>query len=53
MEFDLSRAIQVLERTPPTLRSLLAGIDDSWIRATEGPETFSPFDVVGHLIERD
>src|SRR5881275_1827040 len=51
MEFDLSRAIQVLERTPPTLRSLLAGIDDSWIRATEGPETFSPFDVVGHLID--
>ena len=51
MEFDLSRAIQVLERTPPTLRSLLAGIDDSWSRATEGPETFSPFDVVGHLID--
>ena len=30
---------------------MLDGLDDSWIRATEGPETFSPFDVLGHLID--
>src|SRR2546430_1200654 len=30
---------------------MLEGLGDSWIRATEGPETFSPFDVVGHLID--
>lgn len=51
MHFDLARAVQVLERTPATLRALLAGLDESWVRGTEGPETFSAFDVVGHLID--
>ena len=51
MEFNLDRAIQVLERTPASLRALLAGIDDSWTRGTEGPDTFSAFDNVGHLID--
>lgn len=51
MHFDLARSVQVLERTPATLRALLAGLDESWIRGTEGPETFSAFDVVGHLID--
>jgi hypothetical protein len=51
MEFDLDRSIEVLSRTPATLRSLLEGVDDAWTRGTEGPETFSPFDVVGHLID--
>jgi hypothetical protein len=51
MEFDLGRSIEVLSRTPATLRALLDGVDDAWTRGTEGPETFSPFDVVGHLID--
>ena len=51
MSFDLALSIDMLRRTPPTLRSLLDGLDDRWIRATEGPDTFSPFDVVGHLID--
>lgn len=51
MSFDLARSIDVLRRTPPTLRGLLAGLDDPWVRGMEGPETFSPFDVVGHLID--
>jgi hypothetical protein len=50
MQFELSDALPVLERTPRVLRELLAGLPDGWIRATEGPETWSPFDVVGHLI---
>ncbi len=33
------------------MQSLLAGLTDPWIRGTEGPDTFSPFDVVGHLID--
>jgi hypothetical protein len=32
------------------LRSLLTGLDEEWVMNNEGPETFSPFDVVGHLI---
>jgi len=43
--------MDVLRRTPGTLRELLGGLDEAWTRATEGPETFSPFDVVGHLID--
>jgi hypothetical protein len=50
MHFDLTTALPVLERTPGALRALLEGLPDAWIRATEGPETWSPFDVVGHLI---
>lgn len=51
MDFRLDRSIEVLSRTPATLSALLDGIDESWIRGTEGPETFSPFDNVGHLID--
>lgn len=51
MEFDLDLAGRVLARTPDTLSALLRGLPDPWIRSTEGPDTFSPFDVVGHLID--
>ncbi|HEV8363746.1 MAG TPA: DinB family protein [Gemmatimonadaceae bacterium] len=51
MKFELEPAMQVLQRTPATMRALLGGLSDDWIRGTEGPETFSPFDVVGHLID--
>lgn len=50
MEFDLRVAIPVLERTPATLRTLLGGLPSAWTDANEGPDTWSPFDVVGHLI---
>ena len=33
------------------MRSLLGGLSDQWISGNEGPDTFSPFDVVGHLID--
>lgn len=48
--FDLAEGIAVLERTPAALRALLAGLPDAWIHADEGPETFTAFDNVGHLI---
>jgi hypothetical protein len=51
MTFEINQAIDVLSRTPATVRALLVDLDESWIRATEGPETFSPFDNVGHLID--
>ena len=49
--FDLSNGIAVLERTPAALRALLAGLPEAWTHANEGPDTWSPFDVVGHLID--
>jgi hypothetical protein len=51
MEFDLQSSIDVLARTPATMQALLGGLAEPWVRGTEGPETFSPFDVVGHLID--
>lgn len=51
MNFDVELSTQVLERTPGALHALLDGLPDPWTRGVEGPETFSPFDVVGHLID--
>lgn len=51
MRFDLDLSSDVLRRTPGTLFNLLGDLDEAWSRATEGPATFSPFDVVGHLID--
>lgn len=48
--FELSHGIAVLERTPATFRALLSGLPDVWITTDEGPDTFSPFDNLGHLI---
>jgi hypothetical protein len=53
MEFDLPNGIAVLERTPPTLRAMLRGLGPAWIDATEGPETWSPYVIVGHLIHAE
>src|SRR5215218_3607199 len=50
MDFDLTDGIAVLERTPHALRAMLAGLPPAWADATEGPETWSPYVVVGHLI---
>ncbi|MGN6391517.1 MAG: DinB family protein [Gemmatimonadales bacterium] len=51
MDFDLDQSLNLLERTPPTLRTMLDGVAEPWSRGNEGTETFSPFDVVGHLID--
>lgn len=51
MNFDLDLSLAVLERVPATLQALLGGLAESWARGSEGPGTFSPFDVVGHLID--
>ncbi|HEX8454311.1 MAG TPA: DinB family protein [Longimicrobium sp.] len=50
MEFDLTAATAILERTPHVLRAMLGGLSDDWIRADEGPDTWSPYVVVGHLV---
>jgi hypothetical protein len=50
MNFDLTAGIPILERTPRVLRSMLEGLSAEWIDATEGPDTWSPYVIVGHLI---
>src|SRR3989442_15216656 len=49
-EFNLDDAVMILERTPSTLSALLMGLPDTWAGATEGAGTWSPYDVIGHLI---
>lgn len=44
------QARDLLARTPAVLRTLLVGLDPRWLDANEGPGTYSPRDVVGHLI---
>lgn len=50
MNLRPDEAIAVLERTPAVLHAMLGGLPEAWLLGTEGPDTFSPRDVVGHLI---
>ncbi len=50
MQVDLADIVTHLRRTPMVLKYLLGTLPDAWTQANYGPETFSPFDVVGHLI---
>jgi hypothetical protein len=49
-EFSLSETIALLTRTPATLNTLLRGLPETWVRSNEGKDTWSAFDIVGHLI---
>lgn len=50
MQFNLHTSIEILERTPLALNQLLSGLSANWTSPNEGPDTWSPYDVVGHLI---
>jgi DinB superfamily len=49
-EFSLDEAVEVLTRTPAILDAMLRGLPDIWARCNEGKDTWSAFDIVGHLI---
>jgi hypothetical protein len=49
-EFNLDETVAILARTPATLDALLRGLPESWVRSNEGKDTWSAFDIVGHLI---
>src|SRR5881227_1587615 len=53
MRDDLLRlddAVAILERTPASLTALLKDLPERWVQATQGAGTWSPYDVIGHLI---
>jgi len=50
MEFDLQQTIALLSRTPSSLNALLRDLPQTWTLGNEGPRTWSPYDIVGHLI---
>ena len=50
MQFNLSDATQILQRTPATLNAMVGGMPETWLRLNEGSGTWSCYDIVGHLI---
>jgi hypothetical protein len=50
---DCEAVVATLERTPSALRAMLTGLPAELVHATEGGESWSPFDIVGHLIHAE
>ncbi len=50
MDYQYDEAVALLGRTPATLAALLRGLPEAWATATEGPDTWSARDIVGHLL---
>ncbi len=50
MEYSIDKVLEILERTPHILNTYLGNLSDEWIFCNEGDETWSAFDIVGHLI---
>lgn len=48
--FTVELGLEILDRTPAVLRAWLGGLSPEWLAANEGPDTWNPYDVVGHLI---
>ncbi len=51
MSFSIPKSIAILERTPNVLSIMLKNLPIDWVSCNEGPETWSAFDVIGHLIQ--
>lgn len=50
MKYTVKQSIEILERIPSVLKTLLINLSDEWVMNNEGADTFSPYDVIGHLI---
>ncbi len=53
MEFNLDTSVEILRRTPATLDALLRPLSGAWIYPNEGGDSWSPYDIVGHLIQAE
>jgi uncharacterized damage-inducible protein DinB len=49
MDFSIDVGTGVLRRTPGALRAMLSGLPEPWLTGDEGPQTWSPYQVLGHL----
>ncbi len=50
MNFSIEKSIEILERTPDVLYTLLQNISTDWTTSNEGPDTWNAYDVMGHLV---
>ena len=53
MDYQIDQAVEILRRTPATLTALLRGLPEEWTKSTAGPDTWSAYDVVGHLLHAE
>jgi uncharacterized damage-inducible protein DinB len=53
MNFDLEKAFKILERTPAVVGALLQGLSLEWTASNEGEQTWSAYEVVGHLVHAE
>lgn len=53
MPFSVAQSLEILQRTPDVLDGLLYDLSDAWTSANEGENTWSPYDVTGHLLHGD
>jgi uncharacterized damage-inducible protein DinB len=53
MKFQIEQAVEILAKTPATVKSLLGDLSDDWTRGEENKNDWSAFDIVGHLIHAD
>jgi uncharacterized damage-inducible protein DinB len=53
MDYQYEQAVEMLRRAPTTLTALVRGLPEAWTHATEGPDTWSAYDIVGHLLHSD
>ncbi len=50
MKYTVEDAIEILKRTPSILEALVKDLPEQWSKVNEGGETWSVYDIVGHLI---
>ncbi|MBT8324388.1 MAG: DinB family protein [Winogradskyella sp.] len=50
MTFKIDKSLEILNRTPMVLETLLGGLSKDWLKNNEGENTWSPYNVVGHLV---
>lgn len=50
MKFELNKSLEILERTPLILEAYLVGLSEEWLKSNEGEGSWSPYEIVGHLI---
>jgi uncharacterized damage-inducible protein DinB len=53
MDYQYAHAVEILRRTPATLTTFLRGLPEAWTTSTAGPDTWSVYDIVGHLLHAD
>ncbi|MCH2192819.1 hypothetical protein [Kordia sp.] len=50
MQFEILKSIEILRQTPLTLSTMLHDLSSEWLQHNEGENTWSPYDIIGHLV---